>query len=155
MVAGWVGSDRELLWVAPSTEPPLTARKVAAWTRERGNPFLLCSKEKGTPVGYAELNPMRRQKTHFWIGHVIVAPDWRGFGVGVLFTNMLTEHAFRYLGAELMSLIVFPDNQRAIQCYLKAGFGFREEQYHKFGCPAKSCRMLHLTFSRPASTEAT
>ncbi|MCK4659651.1 MAG: GNAT family N-acetyltransferase [Phycisphaerae bacterium] len=143
-VAGWVADDQELFWLAPSTEAPLTADKVLGWARKAGHPFLLCTGDDECPIGYAELNPLRRRRDHLWVGHVIVAPAWRGHGVGVLFMRMLLEHAYNDLRANQVSLVVFPNNHAAIQCYLRVGFTSREEQYHKFGRPAKSYRMLHL-----------
>lgn len=153
-VAAWVGDDRELFWVAPGTEPPLTAEKVLAWTRRRGNPCLVCVGDEETPVGYAELNPMRKQRDHLWIGHVVLAPVWRGQGLGVSFVLLLVDHAFDDLGADRVSLVVFPDNRRAIRCYLKAGLTFHEEQQHKFGRPPRSCRMLHLMVAAPGDSAA-
>ena len=153
-VAGWVWDDRELFWLAPGTERPLTAEKVLAWTRNRGNPFLLCAGDEDTPIGYAELNPLRNRRTHLWVGHFILAPVRRGRGHGVSFARLLLDRAFNGLGADLVSLIVFPNNHRAIRCYLNAGFKLREEQHHKFGRPAKSYRMLHLVSARPAPAEA-
>ena len=153
-VAGWVRDDRELFWLAPSTERPLTAQKVLAWTRARGNPFLLCTGDEDMPIGYAELNPLRDRRSHLWVGHFILAPAWRGRGHGVSFARLLLDRAFNGLGADLVSLIVCPNNRQAIHCYLNAGFKLREEQYHKFGRPAKSYRMLHLVSAAPAPAEA-
>ncbi len=154
VVAGWVGDDGELFWLAPSTEAPLIARKVLAWTRKRGRPYVMCAGEDQTPIGYAELNPMQQRKDHWWVGHVLLAPPWRGRGYGAAFMRLLLEHAFDDLGAQLVSLIVFPDNRRAIRCYLDAGFTIHDEQYHQFGRFAKTYRMLHLVSTNRAFATA-
>lgn len=148
-VAGWVLDDLELFWVAPSTCSPLTPEKVLAWTHAGGHPYLLWCEREQAPIGYAELNPLRRLKNRLWIGHVILSPPWRGWGMGVAFIRLLLRRAFDLLAADHVSLIVFPDNRQAIHCYLKAGFNRRDEQVHKFGRPPRSHRMLHLVASRP------
>jgi RimJ/RimL family protein N-acetyltransferase len=153
-VADWVEDDRELLWLAPSTPAPLTAEKVLAWTQERGKPFVMCGEDEEVPLGYAELNPLRNRANHRWIGHIILAPAWRRRGLGVSFIRLLLDHAFHDLRADLVSLIVFPNNRQAIRCYLEAGFKFQEEQYHQFGQPAKSYRMLHLVSAPPVPAKA-
>ena len=127
---------------------------MSAWAPDGGNPYLLCEGEDQTPIGYAELNPLHQLRNRLWIGHVIVAPPWRGQGIGVSFTRLLLQRAFNELGADRVSLIVFPDNRQAIRCYLKAGFKSRDEQVHKFGRPVKPYRMLHLAASKPAPTRA-
>ncbi|MCP4593920.1 MAG: GNAT family N-acetyltransferase [bacterium] len=144
-VAEWVTTDQELFWTAPSIEPPLTARKVLAWAQSRGVPCLLCEGESDDPIGYAELNVMRNCPDQLWIGHVILDPVWRGCGHGVSFMRLLLDHAFDALGAQRVSLIVFPDNHQAIRCYVAAGMMIQGEQFHKYGRPLSSHRMLHLT----------
>ena len=81
-VAAWVVDDLELFWLAPSTRAPLTPEKVLAWAPHSGNPYVLCHEEDQAPIGYAELNPLREAQNRLWIGHLIVAPAWRGQGIG-------------------------------------------------------------------------
>ncbi|MFH0980036.1 MAG: GNAT family N-acetyltransferase [Planctomycetota bacterium] len=152
-VAGWVADDRELFWVAPSTESPLTAEKVLGWTQDRGSPLVISATEDETPIGYAELNPLRKRPDHCWIGHVIIAPNWRGRGFGAAFMRLVLEHAFHELHAARVSLIVFPDNCQAVRCYVNAGFTIHDEQYHNFGRPERSYRMHHLVCANPARPE--
>lgn len=153
-VAAWVADDRELFWVAPSTESPLTAGKVLAWAQGRGNPFLAYVGEDRAPIGYAELNPLRGRKDQLWVGHVVLAPASRGLGLGVSMMRLLLQHAYDNLQAKLVSLVVFPNNRRAIRCYTTAGFKFRDEQYHKFGRFQKPHRMLHLVSTCPVPAAA-
>lgn len=143
MVAGWVRDAQELFWLAPSVTPPLTADKVAAWTRESGSPFLLLDEDQ-TAIGYAELNPMRESPSHWWIGHLLLDPVHRGGGKGETFTRLLLEQAFAVRQARTVSLIVFPHNKAAIRCYLRAGFEVEGEQFHAFGTSSTKHRMLHL-----------
>jgi RimJ/RimL family protein N-acetyltransferase len=143
LVARWVRNAEELFWLAPSATPPLSAEKVVAWTRESGNPLVLLD-ESGSPIGYAELNPMRDAPSHLWIGHLVLDPAHRGQGRGEAFVRLLLDHAFNHRRARLVSLIVFPGNRSAIKCYQRAGFLIQGEQFHTFGRSSQRQRMLHL-----------
>ena len=59
-IAQWVQTDEQLLWLAPGTEMPLTGEKVMGWTAGNGCPLVLTCRDDPIPLGYAELNPMRR-----------------------------------------------------------------------------------------------
>ena len=148
-IAGWVQTARQLLWLAPATEMPLTAEKVVGWTRPTGQAFILTRDGHDTPLGYGELNPMRRQPRHLWLGHAIVCPDQRGRGIGQALVQALVDHAFDRLGADRISLIVFPENVAAIECYKRVGFIPVGHEYHRFGQSSKRHRFLRLEFLPP------
>ena len=150
IVARWVKSEQQLLWLAPSTPPPLTAEKIVAWTRPGGEAFVLAMGRDHAVVGYGELNPMRGGRGHLWLGHVIVRPDLRGRGVGTLLSRALLSEAFERHGAERVSLIVFPDNLAALRCYRRAGFITAGEEYHQFGDAGCTHKLLRLEIARPA-----
>lgn len=40
-IASWIRDERQLHWVSPSTEPPLTPDKVLQWPRPDGEAFVL------------------------------------------------------------------------------------------------------------------
>ena len=150
VVAGWVETEEELRWLAPSTEPPLNAPKVIAWKKPNGLRFVLTRGDDPLPLGYAELNPMRRDAGHKWLGHVVVNPGCRGHGLGGVVVRTLLSYAFDRLFAERVSLIVFPDNTVAIQCYLGAGFTVLGEEHHRFNDAGPRHRLLRLQAERPA-----
>jgi RimJ/RimL family protein N-acetyltransferase len=131
-VAGWVESEEELHWLAPSTAPPLTAAKVAGWLQPGRNAALLMQEGDHTPVGYAELNPMRRDPSHLWIGHIVIRPDKRGEGLGKSLVEQLLAEAFERQKASRVSLIVFPQNTAAVECYKRVGFTLIGDEYHQF-----------------------
>ncbi|UCD28781.1 MAG: GNAT family N-acetyltransferase [Planctomycetota bacterium] len=144
-VASWVGSDLELLWLAPKTHPPLTAEKVLAWHLEQSNPLLFYRDGISEPLGYLELNPMPEQRKHLWMGHCIIRPDQRGVGLGRQLIEMMLEHAFVNRGARRVSLVVFPANIAAICCYRSTGFADAGEQVKYFSTSGKEHRMLRMT----------
>jgi RimJ/RimL family protein N-acetyltransferase len=149
-VARWVGTREELLHLAPATEPPLTAAKVVAWVKPGGQAYLLWREDDEEPVGYAELNPMRGDPKHFWLGHVIIRPDQRGRGLGCSFVKQLLSNVFGRLSAERLSLVVFPRNKSAIECYLRAGFAEVGEESHQFNGRGPRHNLLRLEARRPS-----
>lgn len=143
VIAGWVSTDEELHWLAPSTRAPLTAEKVAAWGKPGGESVLMMCDSDSHPLGYAELNPMRR-RDRLWIGHVIIRPDRRGRGIGGAFVHLLLTRAFEEHSVARVLLIVFPSNTSAIRCYVRAGFEIAGEEFHRFGESGPKHRLLRL-----------
>ena len=88
----------------------------------------------GQGVGNAadELSPMRREPDHYWLGHVLIRPGLRGRGLGNRLVVGLVEYAFERLSARRISLIVFPDNRPAIECYCAQGFTLVGDEFHRF-----------------------
>ncbi len=127
-VAGWVDTPADLFILAPATPPPLTAEKVRAWTSKRDTPLLLWPVRGAAPVGYAELNVMARDARNLWIGHFIVPGPLRGQGIGHIFMQHLLQRAFEENRAHSVNLVVFPENEIAVHCYLKCGW--RKDSVH-------------------------
>ena len=106
----------------PGTLPPLTGEKITAWKKAGGASLVGFEKHSEFPVAYGEINPMRSETDHFWIGHVVVDSQLRGRGVGRRFVRRLLEEAFHKQHARCVSLVVFPENQAAVHCYRRCGF---------------------------------
>jgi RimJ/RimL family protein N-acetyltransferase len=124
---------------------PITPDSVIGWKKAGGRPLVCCSGDsESRPIAYAELNPMRNEPAHWWLGHVVVDPNRRGCGVGREFLRMLVDHASKQLGASRLSLIVFPENQAAIRCYQAVGFQVVCEEFHQFGGLVPKQRLLRL-----------
>jgi len=148
LIATWVCDDRELLWLAPKTHPPITAQKIIAWTDTRGNPLLFYRDGEPNPVGYAELNPMPQQKKHLWMGHFIIQPESRGTGLGRIFVDLMLEYAFENLKVSRISLVVFPDNLAAIGCYRSTGFVDSGRQLKYFYPTGQQYSLVLMTIDR-------
>lgn len=143
-VAAWVQSEQELLWLAPATAPPLTAAKVANWSRDGRRAYVLRLNGLAEPIGYAELGPMPGRARQMWVGHFIIAPPRRRQGLGKRFLRLLLARAFGPLGANDVCLIVFPDNHAAIRCYQAVGFkpaGQERRYFEPTGCEHALIRM--------------
>jgi RimJ/RimL family protein N-acetyltransferase len=147
-VASWVRDQVELLWLAPGTSWPLTADKVVGWTGPTDRPLLLFEDDRRSPSGYAELNPLRESRTHLWIGHLIIAPDQRGRGLGRRFARMLVDDAFRDTRVQRVVMIVFPDNHAARRCYESTGFRIIRTEQHRFPPHRGARSLLRLEVAR-------
>lgn len=75
VVAAWVRDDTELFQLTPTTPPPLTPQKVLAWVRPNGRAYVGFPPGQKVPCLYGELNPMRTNDEHLWIGHVLGIRD--------------------------------------------------------------------------------
>ncbi|MDO8629584.1 MAG: GNAT family N-acetyltransferase [Phycisphaerales bacterium] len=144
VVVGWVWTEDELRRLAPSTPPPLTAEKVSKWRKVGGEAFVAFEDGDSCPVAYGELNPMRYESGHVWLGHVIVDPARRGMGIGRRFVESLLHEAFFERAARKVSLIVFPDNTAAVRCYESIGFCRAGEEHHRFATGGPLQRLLRL-----------
>ena len=144
VVVGWVRTEDELRRLAPSTPPPLTAEKVSKWRKVGGEAFVGFENRDSCPVAYGELNPMRYESGHVWLGHVIVDPTRRRMGIGRRFVERLLNEAFFERAARKVSLIVFPDNAAAIRCYESIGFCRAGEEHHRFAASGPIQRLLRL-----------
>jgi RimJ/RimL family protein N-acetyltransferase len=147
-IAGWIVTAEELFQLAPSTSLPLTARKVMGWPKPGGAAFAYCAREMGRPVAYGELNPMRNDRHHYWLGHIVVEPGLRGRGIGQRFTRDLCEMAFDDYAARRLSLVVFPENTAAIRCYESVGFISKGEEYHQFVDGGEKIRLVRFERER-------
>ncbi len=143
-ISRWVSTPQQLQWLAPSTPPPLTVEKVVGWLKPRGAAFVLVKGGESPPWGYGEINPMRADAGHVWLGHVIVRPDQRGRGLGSFLVRALLTEAFERRNVKRVALILFPDNLPALRCYWRAGFRVSGEEHHMF-CGGKTThRLLRL-----------
>ena len=147
-VASWVPTDRDLLWLAPRTPPPLTPQKVAAWSGDRNTPLMVMPAGQRKPCGYGEINRMKKTPAHLWLGHIVIDPRKRGRGIGSCFVRLLLNEAFAVCGADTVSLIVFPKNEPAVKCYVRCDFVLGGQEVHHFSRGGSKHRMLRLDLSR-------
>jgi RimJ/RimL family protein N-acetyltransferase len=144
-VVGWVRNDRELLWLAPATPPPLTPDKVLQWLKSDRDAYLFWLDDHDQPIGYAELGIMPDQPDRMWLAHCIISHLHRGQGLGRRFLQLLVDLVIKRHGARELSLIVFPDNLGAICCYQQAGFATGGYEMRRFRPVGRRHRLLRMT----------
>jgi RimJ/RimL family protein N-acetyltransferase len=150
-VLSWVRDAREAYWLAPRTEPPLTADKVRAWVGPGRNPLMLVSPGQPEPLAYGELNLLNEKRRQYWLGHLIVDRQQRGCGLGRRLTELLLHRAFRFHAARRVSLVVFPENKRAVACYQAAGMhkdGFETHYFLPYRCRERLLRLVATSIPR-------
>lgn len=143
-IAGWVATPEEAYMLAPRTAPPITPARVIEWLVPGVEAFWLHLDGVDEPIGYGELNVLNERHREYWLGHLIVAPAYRGRGYGRELTRLLMERAFLIRGASRVSLVVFPDNHAAIASYRAAGLypdGMEHHDLPPYHCRARLLRM--------------
>jgi len=147
-IASWVQSDQELTWLAPGTPPPLTARKVTAWGKDRDHRIMFWDGLHHTPIGYTELSKMPEQPQAMWIGHFLLDPTQRRRSLGSYFARVMLSLAFVEYSATDVLLIVFPDNAAAIRCYERAGLVVTGQERKYFEQTARRHTFLRMEINR-------
>jgi RimJ/RimL family protein N-acetyltransferase len=147
VIATWARDAGELFWLAPSTPPPLSTEKVMAWLNDDASPLLLGCDRFEPPMGYLELNLMSGQPGHLWLGHCVVCPEHRGCGLGRVMIDLALDDAFAARRAESVSLVVFPENRAAVNCYQRVGFVVVGEQIKDFHTSDRPHRMLRMSIT--------
>ncbi len=119
-VLAWPQSLTEARWWAgPQTSWPIPPEAFQRWHDDPdAHPYILG--DRATPLGYGELW-IDAAEREVELARLIVAPGQRGQGVGASLVRLLLDEA-RRTGYPRAFLRVFPDNQAAISCYLRAGF---------------------------------
>jgi ribosomal protein S18 acetylase RimI-like enzyme len=143
-VLSWVRSARDAYWLAPRTRPPLTVQKLLAWGGDGHHCFVLVAPSHAEPLAYGEVNLLNAKRREYWLGHLIVDPQWRRRGLGRRLTELLLRHAFGDLDGKRVSLVVFADNDAAVSCYHAAGMRDDGHETHYFAPYHRRVRLLRM-----------
>ena len=73
-----------------------------------------------------------------------------GRGLGTHLTRLLLERAFNQQGARRVTLVVFPENHRALACYRAAGLREAGAEMHYFPPCDRRVRLLKMDIVRAA-----
>lgn len=116
----WPQSSTEARWWAgPQTSWPIAPDVFQRWHADPDVHAFILS-DGTTPIGYGELwIDAIEQETE--LARLMVAPAYRKQGIGVALVQLLLGEAAK-TGYPRTFMRVFPDNQIAINCYLRAGF---------------------------------
>ncbi len=147
VIASWAGDPLEAFWLAPRTAPPLSPAKVIGWGGYGREQLILDHPDQPAPVGYGEVNILPGAPGEYWLGHLVIDPNWRGRRLGTRLTALLLERAFTRHHAERVSLVVFQDNHAAIKSYRSAGMRDAGFERHYFGVYRRWALLLRMAAS--------
>ncbi|MDZ4724071.1 MAG: GNAT family N-acetyltransferase [candidate division Zixibacteria bacterium] len=136
LVRTWLNSEKVLLDVCRSNEFPPPEDLVDSWQRSDVIAYLLSA--KGEPVAYGELWP-RPAEFAVEIAHLLVDPKRRSHGYGTRLLELLFSRLTGRPGVNKAIINLYSDNERALGCYLKAGFELLGTTKHIVGL-----RMIRL-----------
>jgi len=88
-------------------------------------PWVAYTDEEGV-VGHFIMRYIHGDKKNIRFGWVVVNGSIRGKGFGTQMLTLGLDYAFNFLGAEVVSIGVFENNEPAHNCYRKVGFKDRE-----------------------------
>lgn len=120
-------ADAMRLWAGPTIGFPVSPGQL--WDNLHHAPgaaFVLCSTASGEVVGFGQV--MSREEGFAHLARIIVAPAWRGQGLGRVLCEELMRIAPTFLPIHAFSLYVYPENKRAWALYRKLGFGDAREE---------------------------
>jgi RimJ/RimL family protein N-acetyltransferase len=120
-----LGRHEEIQRMYGAREPrtgPMTEAEAEAWFSSLGADGSVewMIEADRQLIGTARLHGFVERSAKYAIG--LFDPDRLGYGLGTQTTRLVVDYAFRSLGLERIHLDVLAFNQRAINCYLKAGF---------------------------------
>lgn len=119
MVASWAATEEDAWAVTGSSEFPLAADHVAAWTYEADFAFTL--RRDGDLAAYGEIvEDVVEQDVE--IQHLLVAPDMRSVGVGKAMLSRLCAFLAATKPYPEVWLRVGRDNHAAAACARAVGF---------------------------------
>lgn len=107
-------------WAGPRVPFPLSAETLPGLLAMQDAQSWFLDEGADKPVGFGQFWPTAPGSVH--LGRVIVAPEMRGWGLGVVLCRSLATLAARSTGANAVTLRVYRDNPAALHTYEGLGF---------------------------------
>lgn len=119
-ISSFPQSQEELFFVSPRFIYPLTPDQILNLVKDRFEPTVVINKESDEVVAYA--NIYKDEESSFFLGNVIVSPQFRGKGASQYLINVMLDKAKNNLKAERLKLACHNTNTRGLAFYSKQGF---------------------------------
>ena len=120
LVAGWASSAQEVSLLSGRNEYPFPAELMTSWRKVADDIRAYLYYDGENPIAYGELW-LDDEEDEVELARIIVAPEFRGKGIGTEFVRALLVPALD-AGYSDLFLRVRPDNEPAIRTYLRVGF---------------------------------
>ncbi|MFA5147183.1 MAG: GNAT family protein [Candidatus Omnitrophota bacterium] len=153
-VASWMSVTPEGLFMVssslkfPVTSKALVKRFTAARSGEHAfySVFLL---ETGEHVGHFEIKNISARHRSGTGAHIILAPSWRGRGLGKDLARLVSGTAFGVLKLYRVGLSVHTVNKPAIAAYKKAGYAVEGVIREVLNFGGKRYSLYQMSILRP------
>ncbi len=89
---------------------------------DKGTGFVIAHKKDGSYIGQIDLFKINQKDRSAELGLVIGKKDLQGKGYGQEALKLLQKFVFETININRLQLLVHSENERAINCYKKAGF---------------------------------
>lgn len=125
LLVSWFGDAETMRWwdraFPPAPAEVMAELIAAAPPLSFGNLSFMLDLPGGETFGWGGLHHPSPEHRHCSLG-VLVAPAYRGRGLGVAATRALCRFAFDRMNLERVTLTVFPENAAARRAYERVGF---------------------------------
>ena len=136
-ILNWIKNEKEFrLWSAdryesyPATPSDINNNYEECEKTSRFYPLTL--EEDGKVIGHLILRNPGEDKEVIRLGFIIVDNSIRGKGYGKQLIEYSIYYAKEKLGAKVINLGVFTNNERAIRCYKSVGFKVTEVEKNAY-----------------------
>ena len=120
VVAGWASAAHEVSLLCGREEFPFPAELLNSWVKTDDDIKSYLYFDGNTPIAYGELW-LDEEEDEVELARLIVAPEFRGKGLGVRFVEQMLGPALESGYADVF-LRVRPENEPAIRTYERIGF---------------------------------
>lgn len=139
----WIDSKEELIQFAgPIFEFPLSQEQLLKYSSD-SNVIAYKVTFSNDHIGHAEINltnPTLPKLCRILIGN----KNYRGKGLGLQLVELLLQICKHELNAAEVELNVYDWNEKAIQCYQKAGFKFNSKKRSEINMEGKKWISLNM-----------
>ncbi len=149
LIKNWIFEERaHAMWCANHFEFPLDKddfeEELLVGASKYGDVPFIAETDDGKAAGFFCYS-LNRETNEGMLKYVVVNPVYRGKGAAQEMLRLAADHAFLDTGADAVQLNVYPENERAKKCYLKAGFVERQTTENAFSFKKESwsrCNMV-------------
>ena len=126
-IVSWTGDEKAFhQWCADRYDHyPISAEEMNGYYENlagKDDFYEMTAFDETGVVGHLTMRFTDEEKTELRLGFIIVDQAKRGMGYGREMLNLALNYAFTILQAEKVTLGVFENNQKAMQCYQSVGF---------------------------------
>jgi RimJ/RimL family protein N-acetyltransferase len=135
-IQNWITDERmHAMWCANLTPYPLSKEGLEETLKTAASkfgdvPFLALTDDKEAAGFFCYSK--NSETNEGMLKFVVVNPAYRGKGIAKEMLEAAAVYAFEDTKADALQLNVFPENERAKKCYLKAGFTERNTTENAF-----------------------